>query len=101
MILVIKIEMMLIKLVMAAKGGERGSFEGLPRRLPLIGLSHSIHNLAEMMIMMAMVQKLPLIGMSPTIKTSAMNLKPISNISKWKRNWFYFKQKINSSHMDA
>ena len=36
MILVIKIEMMMIKLVMAAKGGERGSFEGLPRRLPLL-----------------------------------------------------------------
>ena len=46
------------------------------------------------MIVMAMVEKLPLIGLSPSIQTSAMNLKPVSNISEWKRNWLYFKQKI-------
>ena len=47
-----------------------------------------------LMIVMAMVEKLPLIGLSPSIQTSAMNLKPVSNISEWKRNWLYFKQKI-------
>ena len=34
--IVITIEMMMIKIVIGAKKGERGSFEALPRRLPLL-----------------------------------------------------------------
>ena len=34
--IVMTIEMMMIKIVIGAKKGERGSFEALPRRLPLL-----------------------------------------------------------------